>query len=423
MKHNLIFTLLTLTLLIGCSKKAGNTDSSESTARGIYGGVTISAKENPAVGAVIVNRHAGKQNLCSGSLIASNVVLTAAHCFEQPNEIENVLFSFDTKLSSRSILIRATYTIINPDYHPLTIDENPFYDVSADTALLKLNIKLQNIAPLKIVEDQPLIPNTGLAARIVGYGFNDTLLEEETINIELPGLGDLPIFKFKMTDIGEGIKRRGDVALTQIVGGVGKGNAKNPIVITPDEFFVSPVPNSTSQRSCHGDSGGPALINVKGKYEIVGITSGAGRYCALGTLGLYTNMVKYKNWAEEGTKFLNPIKGACSFEDVNFQTQDGGCKQLRQQLVWSFVRRNLMNKAQAKSYCDNLVEGGRDDWRLPNPSELQLLAAYGAAHLDISPTQISGTIWSTGPGPVNTATGRFYWTNLSSYHSVACVRK
>lgn len=417
MKHNFIYTLLTLTLIMGCSKNTSNTDASETTdsgARGIFGGVAINKTENPAVGIVLIYDRLGKvKSSCTGSLIASNIVLTAAHCFKafSPNT-DSIAFSFDSKPSAKPRLIRVIAVKINPDYRPKTDGATGVYDASADIALVKLEWKVPGIAPLTIAETIPPIPPTGLAARIIGYGDSATGIAEESIEIALPGFGTIPVLKFSLFDLGGGIKRRGDIIFTEMANG--------------NEFFSTPdLKDTNSQRACHGDSGGPALIKINGKYQIAGITSGGfGDYCALITRSFYTNVVKYKAWAEKGIELLNPVKGACAFEDANFHTEDGGCKQIRQQLVWSFVPRNLMTRNQAKSYCDNLVEGDHDDWRLPSVGELQQLAAYGTAHLDIGLNQIPGTLWSNNTAySVNSYNGRFYPAIYYPNQFVACVRK
>lgn len=83
----------------------------------------------------------------------------------------------------------------------------------------------------------------------------------------------------------------------------------------------------------------------------------------------------------------NPCKLA---DDANFASVEGGCKDLTTGRVWS---RNAFSAertsytwdfARSTDYCTNLVEGGYDDWRLPNRDEMKAVAANGAGtYLDV----------------------------------------
>lgn len=87
----------------------------------------------------------------------------------------------------------------------------------------------------------------------------------------------------------------------------------------------------------------------------------------------------------------------CKTEAANlFASTEGGCKDLRTGRVWS---RNSGSRERggtfysfspAKSYCDNLVEGGKTDWRLPTRVELKAGAANGAGTYVDAFWQVSG---------------------------------
>lgn len=76
--------------------------------------------------------------------------------------------------------------------------------------------------------------------------------------------------------------------------------------------------------------------------------------------------------------------GACLIDDEAFTTQNGGCEDLSNGVVWSqysFVRDPVLGAATwdvADAFCASLVEGGFDDWRLPSIAEAQAAAANGA---------------------------------------------
>jgi hypothetical protein len=74
----------------------------------------------------------------------------------------------------------------------------------------------------------------------------------------------------------------------------------------------------------------------------------------------------------------------CKSEAGGFTTADGGCRDNGTGRVWS---RNAVSAERGgsmwtfnggKGYCANLVEGGKDDWRMPTRDEMTLVAAHGA---------------------------------------------
>lgn len=82
------------------------------------------------------------------------------------------------------------------------------------------------------------------------------------------------------------------------------------------------------------------------------------------------------------------VPGACAFEDASFVTAEGGCKDLSTGLVWSAWTRSIDPGLSgdwwwAVDYCENLVEGGYDDWTLPDDAQLRQVGLNGAGtHLD-----------------------------------------
>ena len=61
--------------------------------------------------------------------------------------------------------------------------------------------------------------------------------------------------------------------------------------------------------------------------------------------------------------------GACVQEGFSFQTAEGGCRHQRTGVVFGQLQSQQF-WAEAFSYCQNLVEGGFDDWNLPTTQAL-----------------------------------------------------
>jgi len=88
--------------------------------------------------------------------------------------------------------------------------------------------------------------------------------------------------------------------------------------------------------------------------------------------------------------------GACVQEGVNFQTADGGCKDLQTGRVWSIDATKIhgvtYTRQLAMSYCADLVEEGYSDWRLPTLAEYQAAAANGAGdYLELAYPDTAGS--------------------------------
>ena len=132
---------------------------------------------HPNVGAMIRLRSDGVYRiLCSGSLIAPTVFLTASHCtrFLEDQGISDVWVTFDSKFTQRSKLIHGT------------MHSNPLYnhsqDDTGDIAVIVLD-KAVNLAPVQL-------PPAGLLDRMKADGtLNRALFTSVGYGIQEPQTG------------------------------------------------------------------------------------------------------------------------------------------------------------------------------------------------------------------------------------------
>lgn len=102
-------------------------------------------------------------------------------------------------------------------------------------------------------------------------------------------------------------------------------------------------------------------------------------------------------------------------DDPSFASLGGGCKDLGTGRVWSLQPDSNWSYDNAVSYCNNLVEGGQSDWRMPTIDELKAVYAHGgSSHLKL--TQLTPANWSsTTTGGKNFYGMRFSDGNVAIY--------
>lgn len=223
---------------------------------GIVGGDKINIKRAPYQVSVQLNG----EHWCGGSLIASDWVLTATHCFA-----DEVIDTLEVRVGSTTSneggqLIPVKYRI---EHEGFNMDL-----VSNDITLLKLaqRVSLSNFAkiiPLAVAEPAP---------RLKGYisGWGKTSEDNNTLPINLRGVYVDMISR-------EECRKR----------------------FQEDEIFDYNIcAFSKGKDSCQSDSGGPLVVNGK----LVGVVSwGIG--CGNGkNPGVYSSVPKFSRWIKKAMK-------------------------------------------------------------------------------------------------------------------------
>ena len=212
---SLLFSVVATGCMIG--------DGSNETDEDVIGGSIDNG--DPSVVAVFAHAAgATSGSLCTGSVISSTTVLTAAHCVDPTavgaNQVYDVwtgpVFGQGTRLSVASVAWDTAFDINNPV-------------AGHDIAIVKL-AQPTTLAPL------PFGQSTGSGSvRIVGFGMNT-----HVVNPYIPS--------------GAGQKRQ---ARTNIDSA------------TATQITIG----NTGVQTCHGDSGGPAFQTINGRETIVGVVS------------------------------------------------------------------------------------------------------------------------------------------------------
>lgn len=275
---------LLLGLLVGCTDLELSATSSN-----VIGGQPTLEGEFPGVGALMFDFGNGPEAGCTGTLIAPDAVLTAAHCVDPVltgGSIPGFTFALDTTTGTPQI----TPGRMTIKHEMFTLDDpgeglGEFFDVGL--VLLAEPVLDVRPVPMPRMVDVPEIL-AGLDLEIAGYG--KTTLQSDEIGV---------LFD----------------ARTKLIS------------LNPSEIQVGM--GSPQPQNCNGDSGGPGFAVVGGQRRVIGIVSRSfsGFECIMG--GIDTRVDAYLPWIHEkvplGIPCNSGLAEACPEEDDGGGDDSGCC--------------------------------------------------------------------------------------------------
>jgi secreted trypsin-like serine protease len=285
----IIFSLFIIITIVACSKNQKVLSSKQLQAF-IINGSDISESNSISESIVgIVNTK--KNTICTGTLIAQNIILTAAHCAPEQNSHLKIVFSND---------IDDTMNTLEPDIlqeFVLSVSDFKKGPNSSDIALIKFKGSAPaHYKPALFLADKSDL-KIGTMITIAGFGVN--LVSTQKVDQKIyPNLEDMILRgeivcdesdkgeKFncvKISATGDGILRMAQAPISFI----------EASEVQLDEHLAG---------TCNGDSGGPAFIKIAGSYYLFGVTSRGSALC--NEIGVYTNALAFEQWIKKTSEQL-----------------------------------------------------------------------------------------------------------------------
>lgn len=239
--------ILSSLLLGSCGAKRDSKQATDISESDIVNGKAVTKNNGNAHFIVaIVADAGGRESLCTGSLVASNVVLTAAHCVNESPEKLRIVFGVDVK-KTKEIRDADQFT-----QHPNWDRHMPSGE--GDLALIHFKGELPTgFAPVKLANPD-LKLKIGQKVLMMGYGVTDGETES--------GAGKL--------------RQTGSVILEQR---------------SPTEF----VSDGKKSSVCFGDSGGPSFIKAGKEYIQWGVASSVFNQ-SCNEASIHTAVMNYDSW-------------------------------------------------------------------------------------------------------------------------------
>jgi secreted trypsin-like serine protease len=273
--RKMIIRIALSTTLLGCADYAVSREASEryaTTTSAIVGGNDV-PDDSPAR-FVTVGLDSPGIPVCTSVLVAPDLLLTAAHCVEPYDQAQ----FRDANVEFQATFGGGVKTVESYRMHPGHRDADGKEVVASDIALVKLTQAAPPpYRPSRLLIDDRL--KAGMTVLQAGYGSSTDIF-----GIPL-GIGTLRQVENRITEL------------------------------SPGTISVMDNSGERVRAACHGDSGGPLLVNIDGQWLTAGVTSRATMDLGRCTGGnRYVSVVSNRSFLESAARELtgraNPFEAS-----------------------------------------------------------------------------------------------------------------
>jgi secreted trypsin-like serine protease len=235
----------------------------------IHGAVVTPDDPIASMTVAVINQAGGQTSLCSGSIVASDLVLTAGHCVGPDPTGMRLVFATDLRQTGATVVPVLDY--LRPESYGQNQNSQNDQDMN-DIALIYFDGGLPAGYRIAKFLDQPDLLKDGETVTLAGYGVSNG------------HEGVAPV------EAGAGVLRKVDVKIAQAVYG------KTEVVMD----------QAQGHGACHGDSGGPAFLKRGERYLLFGVTSrgtSVGENACAGA-SIYTSALAQARFLRQAAKQL-----------------------------------------------------------------------------------------------------------------------